>query len=617
MSQLIEYLSAYKKYSNNKYYYHNFVYDFDPASLNLDQFDVVMMAHNFWPMNLTPAQKSALAKTRALKVLFLQDEYQFVRPINAVMDEIGVDLMFTCVAEKDFDVFYPSKLIKSLKGVYGVLTGYVSDPMMAPGVFQLENKKFDVGFRSRVSPYFLGTIGYEKFRVAQKFGAFAEQSGLRTNISVNEEDRLSGPAWMQFLQNCGTQLGTPSGSSIVDFDGSVLKGVASYRRAFPRATYEEVFEKILNKYDGKHVIDTVSPRTFECAATGSTMVNLSGYYGGIIEPGRHYIELKSDYSNMSDVADQIRDKALCSKIAKTAYDDLVNSEQYHFRNFVERIDRIFDQHLPSRPTSNGNIDEGVFYNDLIERHDQSFSLDENGISYFQTPKARQLQSHDKKNDQLRRIPLLRSVLLRAGGEPHKKVRKGSAALRIAASRPLYRSLLMKALSLNAESLKFEQVLKDILLLNIIKASQSGLCFTNPTFGARLKLENGDIVLAGDPVFSSLDEGAVLAGGEDKKSAIVEPEIAAKLVLENARIVIDLTKVFPLTDFSNCILFFWPLAGEEHVFRSAPDLYFHLSGLGQLKDKYPIHVARTVLDALTPGSEKEQRLMKRLFAGMTM
>lgn len=604
MSQMIEYLVAYKKYSKHRYYYHNHVYDFDPKSLDFDQFDVIMLPHNFWPMNLSEVQKEALKKTTALKVLFLQDEYQYVRTINQFMDEVEIDLMFTCVAEKDFDIFYPKKRIKSLKGVYGVLTGYVSDHMKEPGMFDLEDKVFDVGFRSRVSPYYLGTIGHEKFRIADKFGTYAQQAGLKTNISVNEEDRLSGRHWLDFIRSCRTQLGTPSGSSIIDFDGRLLKEVASYRRAFPLATFEEVFEDILKRYDGRYVIDTISPRTFESAAMGSTMVQLEGYYGSHIEPDVHYINLKADYSNMAEVVDQIKDVKLCKKIARQAHKDLIMSDKFHIRTHVEKFDAILDKHLARQKRVKPPVHEGEFYQGVVSNHHQSFKLTSRGIEYLDTLEARKIKMREQQNSELRDKAFISSMLERTGGEPYKKVRKGRAALSIATQFSPYRKLLTR--SVITRKVKTEAVLKDILLLSVLKSAQSGYSPNGQPFGLKLQTGAEGVILKGEPGMKYKSPEQVGLGSSQAVSNL------KKQLKSNQTIEADLMETFPLGDFASSIMFYWPVRGHSEIFRSAANLKFNFPALSILAQKHPARIAKVLAYTLTPATKDELDFLKATF-----
>src|SRR5262249_30247502 len=92
----------------------------------------------------------SIAATPALKVLFLQDEYRNVFANNEVMRRMGVNVMFTCVAERDHDAFYPRSRIPKLEGTYTVLTGYVPKYLeRQPAPCSGQNRRLDIGYRSR------------------------------------------------------------------------------------------------------------------------------------------------------------------------------------------------------------------------------------------------------------------------------------------------------------------------------------------------------------------------------------------------------------------------------------------------------------------------------------
>ena len=115
----------------NQHSRHDYYYIFDPASLNvstdLSAFDVILLFWNvyLWDARLSNAVRQKIRQAKALKVLFLQDEYRDVRVFNQLMNEVGVQVMFTCVKESFHNIFYPAELIPSLQGIYTVLTGYV------------------------------------------------------------------------------------------------------------------------------------------------------------------------------------------------------------------------------------------------------------------------------------------------------------------------------------------------------------------------------------------------------------------------------------------------------------------------------------------------------------
>jgi hypothetical protein len=335
----------------NRYSRHNYYYNFDPRfldpSLDLSAFDVILL---FWSIYypgtaLSGELREKIAKSSAVKALFLQDEYRNVRLYNQIMNELGVQLMFTCVAEKDHHIFYPPESIPTLQATYSVLTGYVPAYLEAYRPDLDRKHPIDIGYRSRSVPYYLGDLAREKTIIAEKFQQIALEYGFRADISVREEDRIYGRAWVEFLKSSRFVLGTPSGASVVDFNGEIGRNCERYLAAHPNASYEDVKLRFFADVDGRLLIDTVSPRIFESTAVGCAMVMHEGYYGGILEAGRHYICMKKDYSNTQDVIAQMRDEDYCLQIAHHAYQDLIASGKYSYREFVKWFDNTLDQHI--------------------------------------------------------------------------------------------------------------------------------------------------------------------------------------------------------------------------------------------------------------------------------
>jgi hypothetical protein len=62
-----------------------------------------------------------------------------------------------------------------------------------------------------------------------------------------------------------------------------------------------------------------------------------GEYNGILLPGRHYIAVKEDFSNLEEVLKEIKRDALRKQIVETAYQEIVESGKYTYRQFVDFV----------------------------------------------------------------------------------------------------------------------------------------------------------------------------------------------------------------------------------------------------------------------------------------
>ena len=130
---------------------------------------------------------------------------------------------------------------------------------------------------------------------------------------------------MKFLRDCRCVLGTSSGASVVDFTGEIRRACERHLALRPDASYPDVKARFFADADWKVVIDTVSPRVFEAAALGCTLVQHEGLYGGILRPDEHYICVRRDYSNAADVIDRVQDRGFCREMAERTHRDLIAS----------------------------------------------------------------------------------------------------------------------------------------------------------------------------------------------------------------------------------------------------------------------------------------------------
>jgi hypothetical protein len=324
------------------------VYRFNPVDraaacrlLDPEEFDAVVIHYTVSlvsPRYLPPPLPERLARFGGLKVQFIQDEYRAVDVVTAAMRKLGIDVLFTCVPEPAAGSIYDERL-PSVTRVF-TLPGYVPDDLVGRDVARAAQRPIDVGYRGRDVPVWLGRLGREKTEIARAFLDHVADRGLRCDISSREDDRIYGEAWNRFLASCKTTLGTESGASIVDFDGSLEALAKDYLPRRPHATREEIERDLTGPYEGKVVINTASPRLFEAAALRTAMILFRGTYGGVVEPGRHYIPLEKDFSNIDEVVERVRDPAYLDELADRTYDDLVASGRYSLRALVAQFDAL-------------------------------------------------------------------------------------------------------------------------------------------------------------------------------------------------------------------------------------------------------------------------------------
>lgn len=354
-STIADQLAAFQKYSRNRiFYFDTLLSPCPPWWLDVGSFDAIVIHYSLYALSdhyLSPAWRTAIQAFLGLKMMFVQDEYRQINAFRQRMRELGISVLFTCIPEDVIEEVYPEA---ELPGVVKVntLTGYVPDWMVErEPPWDLARRPIDVGYRARgVGLYHLGELYQQKVWIGRRFQELARDTGLRCDISNREEDRLYGDRWTEFLLSSKCTLGTESGASVVDFTGEIEAKVSAYCGAHPETTFEEVQKLFLRDYENKIPMNQISPRIFEAIGCGCALVLFEGRYSGILEPDRHYIPLKPDFSNFPEVLARIRDTAGLQEIARRAFEEIVRPGRYTYSRFVADADRVIAEALGGAPS---------------------------------------------------------------------------------------------------------------------------------------------------------------------------------------------------------------------------------------------------------------------------
>jgi hypothetical protein len=192
-------------------------------------------------------------------------------------------------------------------------------------------------------PFWLGSLGAEKWRVVPEFLERAANARLVCDLSYREEDRLYGERWIRFLSSCKAMLGVESGAIVFDFSGRIQSSVEEYVRRKPEATFEEVRELFFAEEEGRIRLNQISPRCFEAAALRTAMVLFEGTYSGILSPWDHYIPLKKNFSNFQEVAAALRDDDGLQRMVDRTYLEIARNPRNSYRQFIEEFDAVLSE----------------------------------------------------------------------------------------------------------------------------------------------------------------------------------------------------------------------------------------------------------------------------------
>ena len=346
-----KHLYSWKRYSKHRVVYVNVRLGFPERLLRNLDIDVVVFHTSFLGMRWDPdvfrtyMRKCAfLRDLDRIKIAMPQDEFMQTEVLNEFINDFDITHVLTCAEESDWHVIY-DRIDRESVSFRTVLAGYL-DHETVERVVKRKNgtkKDIDIGYRAWKAEYWLGEHGTHKVRVAEIIGEAASRRGLKTDISLREEDVLAGDAWLDFLLRSRATIGAEGGASIIDRRGEIKMATDNYLAEHPGASFEEVRDNCFKGEDHKLGLTCISPRHLEACVTGTCQLLVEGRYNDILKPWKHYIPIKRDYSNVEDALDVLGDDGLIAKITSAAYEDIVASGRWTYDKFIGEIeDAIID-----------------------------------------------------------------------------------------------------------------------------------------------------------------------------------------------------------------------------------------------------------------------------------
>jgi hypothetical protein len=349
---LLEHIEAFGKFSRHRVSTFNPRGIVDCRFLDLNDFDVVVIHYSLCIIAdsyLSPELRDKVSRFEGLKVLFIQDDYRWVNQISSMMRYLDIKVLFTLVPEAEIPKIWDEARLPHVVKL-NTLAGYIPDGLVGVQAPPIELRPIDVGYRGRELPYWLGRLSQDKVTIAQGFLARVERYGLCCDIAWKEYERIYGDKWNRFIMSCKAVLGTESGSSITDFDGSIEAQTRSYLASHPDADFQEVHREILQPYEGNVRMNVISPRIFEAIALHTPLILFEGEYSGVVNPWTHYIPLAKDFSNMDQVVEKLCDTKFLRDLACRSYDDIVSSGRFSLKILISQFDRTIFEYGYRRTT---------------------------------------------------------------------------------------------------------------------------------------------------------------------------------------------------------------------------------------------------------------------------
>lgn len=278
-----------------------------------------------------------IARLRCPKVALPQDEYDHAAVIDEWLLELGVTGVYSCFGPEQWETLYP--LLAPGATFHTTLTGFIDEETAASLAGRLvphSERPLDIVYRARKLPYWLGSHGQLKHRIAEAVQERAGDLGLTTDISTRPEDTIYGGGWLDFVMSGRAIIGAESGSSVLDPRGGIQRQISRLVAERPDITFEEVDAQMPAGWDS-YAFFAISPRHLEAVITKTAQVLVEGRYSGVLEPERHYIPVRRDFSNLDEALDRLRDTDAVEEMTECAYHDVYLSGRNNLSVLADQL----------------------------------------------------------------------------------------------------------------------------------------------------------------------------------------------------------------------------------------------------------------------------------------
>jgi hypothetical protein len=279
-----------------------------------------------------------IATLNCPKIALPQDEYDHAAVLEEWLLELGATTVYSCFGSQQRSTLYP-RLEHGIR-FREALTGYIDEAAAAKlssRIVPHSKREWDIVYRAAKLPYWFGSHGQLKHRIAEVVQRRARTLGLETDISTRWEDTIFGERWLDFVMSGRAIIGCESGSSVLDPRGAIQRRIRDLLAEMPELTFEEVDSLMPSGWDA-HSFFAISPRHLEAVITKTAQVLVEGSYSGVLEPEEHYIPLRRDFSNLDEALERLRDHAGIEAMTERAYRDVYLSGRNTLGAFAEQIE---------------------------------------------------------------------------------------------------------------------------------------------------------------------------------------------------------------------------------------------------------------------------------------
>jgi hypothetical protein len=288
----------------------------------LHEFPLIVVMHSVLGDELYAGElvAPALAARKGKLLALIGNEYERTQGKTAFLNAVGADYVGTQI---------PMEAGRWLWAGAASTTVLPAPHALNPKIYKPHPeipRTHDLGFRGAMYPLWIGDE--QRNTLIRRFQEQADAFGLTADIKVGYSKRED---YMRQICSWRWVMGGEAGTDFLQRDDDSLNKARKLIEANPDITldalHEQVYSKATNYICGK----AISSRHFEPIGVKTTQILMEGAYNDLLKPGEHYLSVRPDFSNLAEIAEQLKDETFRESMAVRTLDYVLEGHTHQHR----------------------------------------------------------------------------------------------------------------------------------------------------------------------------------------------------------------------------------------------------------------------------------------------
>jgi len=300
----------------------------------IKRYQIILLLHstNSNGEHVHPILRKALLYRQSKLIVFIGNEYnKLAQEKLKLINDIDADVVASQLPQDIASWMYEDTKAQVISVPHAL------NPKIFKPITYNNDRRIDIGNRSFYYPMSLGDNNRNKLN---EYFLKHYQFHLKMDISTDPSERFNRKGWASFLNSCKGTISTEAGTSFLEKYGTTLLAIRKYRKRYPEATFNDIYNKFYANYKNPVSGKLISSRHFDAVGTKTCQIMIHGRFSDIFEPEKNYISINRDFSNIKDAIERFKDDDYRNKIINDTYDYIMDCHTHRHRveDLLKKID---------------------------------------------------------------------------------------------------------------------------------------------------------------------------------------------------------------------------------------------------------------------------------------